>query len=61
MATVSDGSSSFKRVPRVALIIPAPIRTTSGSLMNVAGMEALLALWIETLAFTIVSTSLRAR
>src|SRR3984885_11311386 len=45
MATVSDGSSSFKKVPRVALMMPAPIRTTSGSLMNVLGMEALLALW----------------
>src|SRR3984885_3152068 len=51
MATVSDGSSSFKKVPRVALMMPAPIRTTSGSLMNVLGMEALLALWIGNARF----------
>src|ERR1700753_2267463 len=40
MATVSDGSSSFKKVPSVAVMIPAPIRTTSGlSELLMLGME----------------------
>src|SRR5215469_5837810 len=30
MAIESPGSSSFRTVPSVALMIPAPIRTTSG-------------------------------
>jgi hypothetical protein len=30
MAIVREGSSSFKKVPSVALMIPAPIKTTSG-------------------------------
>src|SRR5260370_39713433 len=39
---VSDGSSSFRNTPSVELIMPAPMRTTSGSVVGIFGIECLL-------------------
>src|ERR1700730_3061958 len=46
-----DGSSSLRSTPSVALMMPAPMRTTSGSVLNVSGMEALFAVWVGKAGF----------
>src|ERR1700720_1628006 len=42
IAMVSEGSSSFRNTPTVELMMPAPMRTTSGSVMKVSAIGFLL-------------------
>src|ERR1700730_17778093 len=39
---VNEGSSSSSNTPSVDLMMPAPMRTTSGSVLNVSGIGFLL-------------------
>src|ERR1700726_293470 len=47
---VSEGSSSLRKTPSVELIMPAPMRTTSGSSMKVSGIGFLFQIcWLDSL------------